>query len=82
MADGREVYGRCMTRTNIDIDDDLIETVMRQNGLQTKREAVDFALRQTVRRPPTVEELLSLRGSGFPYTNAEIEGHEPTDEDL
>lgn len=76
------VYGRCMTRTNIDIDDELIETVMRQNGLQTKREAVDFALRHTVRRPATVDELLSLRGSGFSYTNAEIEGHEPTDEDL
>lgn len=70
------MYGWCMTRTNIDIDDDLIATVMRQNGLATKREAVEFALRQTVRRRPTVEELLSLRGSGFAYSNAEIEGHE------
>ena len=76
-----EVYGRCMTRTNIDIDDELVETVMRQNNLATKKDAVDFALRQTVRRRPTVEELLSLEGSGFPYTNAEIEGHEPTAED-
>lgn len=41
-----------MTRTNIDINDELIETVLRQNGLATKREAVDFALRQTVRRRP------------------------------
>ena len=75
-----EVYVRCMTRTNIDIDDELVETVMRQNGLKTKRDAIDFALRQTVRRPPTVQELLSLEGSGFPYTNAEIEGHESTEE--
>lgn len=76
-----EVYDRCMTRTNIDIDDELVETVMRQNNLTTKKDAVDFALRQTVRHRPTVAELLSLEGSGFPYTNAEIEGHEPTVED-
>ena len=82
MSTDDAVYVRCMTRTNIDIDDELVETVMRQNGLKTKRDAIDFALRQTVRRPPTVQELLSLRGSGFPYTNAEIEGHEPTEEDL
>lgn len=69
-----------MTRTNIDIDDELIEIVMRQNGLKTKREAVEFALRQTIRRTPSVEELLSLRGSGFGLTNDEIEAlSEPAD---
>lgn len=75
-----EVYRRCMTRTNIDIDDELVETVMRQNNLKTKKDAVDFALRAAVRRMPTVDELTSLRGIGFAYSNAEIEGHEP-DED-
>ena len=63
-----------MTRTNIDLDDELVETVMKQNGLKTKKEAVDFALRKTVRRTPTVEEILSLGGIGFSYTNDEIEG--------
>ena len=63
-----------MTRTNIDIDDELVETVMRQNGLKTKREAVDFALRQTVRRPPDLAELLALQGTGFGLSNDEIEG--------
>jgi Arc/MetJ family transcription regulator len=63
-----------MTRTNIEIDDELVETVMRQNGLKTKKDAVDFALRKTVRRVPTIEEIRSLEGIGFPYTNDEIEG--------
>ena len=62
-----------MTRTNIDLDDELVETVMKQNGLKTKKEAVDFALRKTVRRTPTVEEILSLGGIGFSYTDDEIE---------
>ena len=63
-----------MTRTNIEIDDELVETVMKQNGLKTKKEAVDFALRKTVRRLPTIEEIRSLEGIGFPYTNDELEG--------
>ncbi len=60
-------------RTNIDIDDELIETVMKQNSLKTKKEAVEFALRQVIRRVPTIEEIRGLRGIGFPYTNDEIE---------
>ena len=62
-----------MTRTNIDLDDELVETVMKQNGLKTKKEAVDFALRKAVRRIPTIEEIRSLRGIGLSYTNDEIE---------
>ena len=67
------VYRWCMSRTNIDIDDELIETVMKQNSLKTKKDAVDFALRKVVRRIPTIEEVRSLEGIGFPYTNDEIE---------
>jgi Arc/MetJ family transcription regulator len=62
-----------MTRTNIDIDDELIRTVMEQNHLSTKRDAVDYALRKTVRRMPTVEEILALSGIGFDLSNDEIE---------
>ena len=65
-----------MTRTNIDLDDELVETVMRQNSISTKKEAVEFALRKTVRRVPTVEEVMALEGIGFPYTNDELEGIE------
>jgi Arc/MetJ family transcription regulator len=63
----------CMTRTNIELDDELVETVMKQNGLKTKKDAVDFALRKVVRRIPTMEEIRALRGIGFSYTNDEIE---------
>jgi Arc/MetJ family transcription regulator len=54
-----------MGRTNIDIDDRLIETVMRIHGCKTKREAVDFALRQLVGDPMTREEMLAMQGSGW-----------------
>ena len=62
-----------MTRTNIEIDDDLIRTVMKQNRLSTKKDAVEFALRKVVRRTPTIEEIRGLEGIGFPFTNDEIE---------
>ena len=54
-----------MSRTNIDIDDDLILCVMRRYNLRTKREAVDFALRQIAPRTLTSEEFLALEGSGW-----------------
>ena len=55
-----------MSRTNIDIDDRLIETVMRIHGCKTKREAVDFALRRVRRHKPlSVDEILALRGVGW-----------------
>jgi Arc/MetJ family transcription regulator len=54
-----------MGRTNIDIDDALVGTVMRRYGLRTKKEAVDLALRRLVGPVPTREELLALEGSGW-----------------
>jgi Arc/MetJ family transcription regulator len=54
-----------MSRTNIDIDDVLVATVMRRYGLRTKKEAVDLALRRLVGPVPTREELLALEGSGW-----------------
>ena len=41
-----------VSRTNIEIDDDLIERVMRAYGFKTMREAVDFALRELVEADP------------------------------
>ena len=55
----------CMSRTNIDIDDDLINEAMRKYALATKKEAVDYALRRLVGVPLTKEFLLSLRGIGW-----------------
>lgn len=54
-----------MSRTNIDIDDRLIETAMKIHGLKTKREAVDFALRRLVGTPMTREEMLAMQGTGW-----------------
>lgn len=54
-----------MSRTNIDIDDTLVSTVMRRYGLHTKKEAVDLALRRLAGPMPTREDLLALEGSGW-----------------
>ncbi|HLE39522.1 MAG TPA: type II toxin-antitoxin system VapB family antitoxin [Acidimicrobiia bacterium] len=54
-----------MARTNIDIDDELIARVMRRYRVNTKREAVELALRRAVGDPLSREELLELRGIGW-----------------
>lgn len=51
-----------MSRTNIEIDDDLLEVVMRRYGLRTKTEAVDLALRRLAGEPLTIDEALAMRG--------------------
>lgn len=55
----------CMTRTNIEIDDELVARVMRKYRLKTKREAVDFALRRAAGPRVTPEEILSYEGMGW-----------------
>ncbi|MCV7384316.1 type II toxin-antitoxin system VapB family antitoxin [Mycolicibacter longobardus] len=62
-----------MSRTNIEIDDALIDAVQRIYRLDSKRSAVDFALRRLVGEALSVEEALSLQGTGFDYTNEELE---------
>lgn len=54
-----------VARTNVDIDDDLIDWVMRRYRLRSKREAVDFALRRLYLEPMTTEEQLAMQGSGW-----------------
>lgn len=54
-----------MSRTNIDLDDDLVAEVMRRFGVATKRGAVDLALRRLVGTPLTPEFLLELEGVGW-----------------
>lgn len=54
-----------MARTNIDIDDEACELVMRQYGLRTKREAVNLALRLAAVEPMSLEEARAMRGSGW-----------------
>ena len=54
-----------MSRTNIDIDEGLIAGVMRRYGLRTKKDAVDYALRRLHVEPMTIEEVLSMEGTGW-----------------
>lgn len=53
-----------MARTNIDIDDAMLEVVMRRYGIHTKTEAVDLALRRLAGQPMTTAEALEMRGAG------------------
>ena len=59
------VYHRCMSRTNIDIDDEACDVVMQRYRLATKREAVNFALRSLAGEPLSLEKARRLRGSGW-----------------
>ena len=53
-----------MGRTNVVVDDELIERVMQLYGLRTKREAIDLALRRLV-SPYTPRDVLDLEGIGW-----------------
>lgn len=63
-----------MARTNIDIDDEACELVMRRFGLSTKRDAVNFALRTVAIEALTVDQARSLRGSGWEGDLDEMRG--------
>jgi Arc/MetJ family transcription regulator len=54
-----------MARTNIDIDEDAAQAVMKRYRLRTKREAVNFALRTLAAEAMTVEEARAMQGSGW-----------------
>lgn len=54
-----------MTRTNIELDDELVGRAMRLYRLRSKREAVDLALRKLVGEPMSREETLAAEGSGW-----------------
>lgn len=49
-------------RTNIELEDELVQVVMTRYALRTKTEAVDLALRHLAGQPMSREEALSMRG--------------------
>lgn len=68
-----------MSRTNIDLDDELVERAKRMYRLDTKRAVVQLALEQLVGpQPMTREEALAMEGTGYPLDNDDIEGLCPT----
>lgn len=70
-----EVYDGVVTRTNIEIDDVLIERAMSIYRLGSKREAVDLALRKLV-GGMSREEMLASEGSGWDGDLDEIRARE------
>jgi Arc/MetJ family transcription regulator len=69
-----------MSRTNIDIDDEALASVMRRYRFRTKREAVDFALRQLAAEAMSVDEALAMEGTGWDGDLSEIRpGYTPID---
>jgi Arc/MetJ family transcription regulator len=63
-----------MSRTNIDLDDTLVEMAMQRYGLRTKKEAVDLALRRLVGDVMTREQALAMEGFGWEGDLDEIGG--------
>jgi Arc/MetJ family transcription regulator len=51
-------------RTNIEIDEGYVQTIMDRYGVRTKTDAVDLALRYLAGQPMTREEALAMRGAG------------------
>ena len=63
------------SRTNIEIDDGHVKTVMDRYGVRTKTEAVDLALRHLAGQPMTRDEALAMRGAHAlldPPTDSEL----------
>jgi Arc/MetJ family transcription regulator len=52
-------------RTNIEIDDDLLDEAMAATGLATKRATVEEALRQLVNQKRRREAIRSTAGIGW-----------------
>lgn len=51
-----------MGRTNIELDDELVEAAMDLTGARTKREVVDIALRRLVEKGTLYRSLRGLKG--------------------
>ena len=54
-----------MSRINIDIDEEACAEVMRRYQLDTKKDAVNFALRAIAAEPLSLDEAKQMRGSGW-----------------
>lgn len=64
-------------RTNIEIDDELIDRVRERYGLATKKDAVDYALRALVGDAMSKDEALEMEGSGWDGELDELRDRDP-----
>jgi len=67
------------TRTNIELDDRLVEQAMRLYGTRTKRETVDLALRRLVGEGLSKQDALALEGSGWDGDLEQLRADGPAD---
>lgn len=66
-----------MSRTNVDIDDELVAEAMRRYRLGTKRAAIDLALRRLVGDTMSRDEALAMEGSGWEADLTELRTSTP-----
>jgi Arc/MetJ family transcription regulator len=71
------VYPLHIGRTNVQIDEQLVQRVMRRYGLRTKRSAIDLALRRLDLEPMSRDEALAMRGTGWDGDLEELRGGYP-----
>ena len=64
-----------MGRTNVVVDDILVERVKQLYGLRTTREVIDFALRRAAADVDPYKLALELRGSGWDGDFEALRGH-------
>jgi Arc/MetJ family transcription regulator len=50
-------------RTNIELEETYLETIMDRYGVRTKTQAVELALRHLAGQPMTRDEALAMRGA-------------------
>ena len=55
----------CMSRTNIDIDDEMLATVMQRFSLETKKSAVEMALKRLIDETDQMKLIDSVFGIGW-----------------
>jgi len=56
---------RNVTRTNVELDDEIVELAMRLYGVRTKKETIDLALRRLVGAKLSTNQALALEESGW-----------------
>jgi len=66
-----------VSRTNIEIDERLVQEVMQRYGLGSKRAAVDLALRRLVGEPMSRDEALAMEGTGWDGDLADLRHDTP-----
>ena len=66
-----------MSRTNIDIDDEMVAEVMRRFALDTKKSAVELALRRLLDATDQVALLERTSGAGWEGDLDEMRRWEP-----